>query len=1023
MGKIVEFFLNRPILVNLIIIAVVGLGIKSAVDAQKEGFPEISLNKITIVTIYPGASAKDVELNVTIPIEDALDEVEGIKEILSISEEGISTVSVQADDNATDDEFQEIYTDVDNALSKIDDLPGDIDGRPSISKFTSKDIPIMEIAFDGPYDKLRSFIPHIESRLKKVKGVASVKVIGLPDEEIQILVDPVKAKKEQVDLGTISRAIQKRNLEGSGGTLESFIGEKKIVSFNKFKKYNDVLDTNIIMSHDGYGVKLKQVASIKKLPMDMKLLVRNNGKRGVVINIKKKTNDDIIKTVNRINSLLTESKKPEEIKITSLVDQSKFTKARLNLLMGNAIIGFILVSIILLIIFDKRTALWTAFGIPFSLLGVFIYLKNTGMSLNLISLGGFIIVIGMLVDDAIVISEEINSNREKGIAPKDAAVRAVKKMWIPVMGSSLTTMIAFSPLLSIGGMPGKFIWVIPIMVFVALSISLFESFFILPAHLFHGKTRRQEKKPLVVKFEKVYHKILSKAIKFKYPVLLGFIILLFVSIITISKFVTKEPFPQDAAEGFQIKLTLPRGSSQEKTRKEIIRIEKILLKLPKKEMIGFSSRIGTLNELTSTDRGTQNNIAIIFVYLKPLAERKRTAREIIDSIRMETSKSINSKKITLGFDLKRMGPPMGKPFEIRIISSNDRLRDRTEQEIRKFLSGIKGVYDLDNDETEGEDEWDLVINHDILSQTGLTVEDVLTTLRIAFDGMIVTDMIHNGKKIDFRLRLNRKGRGDIHFIQTLPILNRQGRMINLKAFVSLKEQPARGLIHHIDGKRAVTLFGNVDVDIISPLNIMKMVQKKFHGDEKVEIAFSGQPDETKKIFGDLGAAAVTALIGVFLLISLIFNSFKRPFIILLTIPFGIIGISFALVTHNLPLSLFAGISMVGLLGIIVNDSIIMVHTITDKITNGNFDNETIITGAVSRLRPILLTTITTTLGILPTGYGIGGYDPFLSDMCIALAYGLLFGTVAVMFLVPIYYSIGIDIGRIKIFQKDKLELS
>jgi len=1012
MGSLIRFFISRPMLINIIVLAVIGLGIKSVIEVRKEGFPEISMNKIIIQTIYPGSSAGDVELNVTVPIEEALEELEGIKEILSVSEEGVSRIEIQADDNAPPEEFRKLYGEVESALSGISDLPKDIEGSPSISEYTSSDVPVMEISFTGKYEILKPYIDRLEPKIKKLPGVSNVTTIGIPDEEVQILVDPLRAREYKIDLKMILRAIQKRNLEGSGGTLESFVGEKKIVFLSKYDHYKDILDTNIIMNDAGFGVKLRQVASLKVIPKERNLIVRNNGSRGATISIKKTGTSDLIKTVDGINSFLKQETLPDGVSRKVLFDQSRLTRDRISLLAGNAVVGFILVVAVLFMIFDMKTAVWTAFGIPFTLFGMFIFLKNYGISLNLISLGGFIIIIGMLVDDAIVIAEEISSNKELGLEPKEAAVQAVKKMWVPVAASSLTTMVAFSPLFSLGGFPGKFIWAIPLMVIVGLLISLFESYFILPGHMSHGKVKKNVKKAFVQKIERVYEKAIVKAVRRKYIFISCMVFILIGSMALFVRFVNKDPFPQDAAEGFSIAVTLPRGSYAEETEKSVIAVEKLLQKLPENEIIGFSSRIGTQSLLSATTMGTQNNIAVIFVYLKPFSQRDRTADQIMAALKKDIAKTAGQPHALFVMNLNRLGPPMGRPFEIRIISNNNELRKNKENEIRKYLGTLPGVFDVENDDIEGKNELNLKINHDILSRTGLTVEDVLTTLRIAFDGMIVTSLSTVDKTVEFRLRLNERARADKNFIDNLPIANSMGNIINLSMFTSFVEQPSRAGIHHVNGIRATTLFGNTDLKKISPVDVMSRVRSLFPSDANVSIEYSGQPVETNLIFSGLASAALAAFAGIYLLISLMLNSFSKPLIIMTSIPFLVIGFAFVLISHGIPASMMGGIAMVGLMGVIVNNSIIMVDTIRGLAADGRISKEIIIQGAVSRLRPVLLTTITTVFGVLPTGYGIGGSDPFLAHMSLVLAYGLLFGTVITLFMVPLLFMTGIDLSRI-----------
>ncbi|MCB1177282.1 MAG: efflux RND transporter permease subunit, partial [Leptospiraceae bacterium] len=480
MKSLVKFFLERPILVNIIVLIVFGYSLISISRMKKEAFPELALGRFVITTIYPGASAGDVELNVTLPIEEALKEVEGIQELKSYSRESISIVDITADENFESVELQRMYMDIDSALSSIKNLPSGIDNKPLLEEISSSDLPVLEITFSGEYKDLINFLPKVEDEIAGLEGVSSVTRIGMGDEEVHILVDPEEAKKNYVDLLMIANAIKKRNILGSGGTLQSFTDEKKIVSYEKFQMPEEVLETNIFMSQDGFGVRLKDVATLEYKPKNTKMIVRNNGKRGASLLIKKKPTADILKTIDGISDYLSTLKTPERVSFKKLNDGSKLTRDRIQLVMGNAIVGFILVFICLFFVFDIKTAIWTGFGIPFTLLTCLVILYSKGLTLNMFVLGGFILVIGMLVDDAIVIAEKINSNLEAGLSPIEAASSAVADVWKPVVASSATTMIAFSPLVSLGGLPGKFIWMIPLVVILSLIVSLIESFFLLP---------------------------------------------------------------------------------------------------------------------------------------------------------------------------------------------------------------------------------------------------------------------------------------------------------------------------------------------------------------------------------------------------------------------------------------------------------------------------------------------------------------------------------------------------------------
>ncbi|MCB1158999.1 MAG: efflux RND transporter permease subunit [Leptospiraceae bacterium] len=1006
MQALVDYFLKRPTLVNVIIIAVFFLGLQSVLKMRKEAFPTITVNKVIITTIYPGASARDVELNVTREIEESIEGLSGVDEITSYSNEGYSNIVVSIDEDADEVGINKVFDDLDREISKISTLPSGIEGRPSLKKITSFDLPVLEIALFGKTPELRKFVDYFKAKLLEVEGVASVEIVGFPDEEIEVLVDPLKARNKLVDLRRIAYAIQKRNLEGSGGVLESFLSEKKVVSFSKFQSLDEILDTNVRMSEDGLGTKLRDIATLNLNNKEQKLRVRNNGKPG--LSIKNKKDKDVLRTIDGIQSMLKKIEIPKGLSYSLFNDQSRFTRGRLQLVTGNAIAGFILVFIILFFTFDMKTSFWTAFGIPFSLFGVYIILYNMGITLNALTLGGFIVVIGMLVDDAIVVAEEISTYKEEGMSSFEAAKKAVEHVWKPVLASSTTTMIAFSPLVSLGGLPGKFVWVLPLIVILALSVSLFDAYFLLPSHLSHGKVKKIEKKKFVHSLENFYQSVLLKILKFRYVILVLFILLFISSLYLAKEKIRKDPFPQDSSEGITVQFTFPHGYSMDKVEKELTKFEEVLISSPKEDVAGFSLRFGTHSLDPTTDRGSLDNIATAFIYLTPFNERKRQAFQIIKQMREDIRRIYPEGRVTFLMDLMRIGPPMGKDFEIRVSSEYEKEREETVKKIIEYLSKKEGLLEIKDDKVIGKDEINLKFKHDLLSRAGLTVEDVLSTLRIAFDGMIVSSMNHENKTKDIRLRLNEKARADEAFISKLPLLNNRDYMIPLQEFVWMEEKPSRGEIVHVNRIQTTTIFGSVDIRKVNISKVLLEVAKEFPSSGKVRISFSGQPVESQKIFSNLGSAAMIAILGIYLVISLIFDSFAKPFLIMLAIPFSIIGVMYSLYLHNMPISIFAGLAIVGLSGVVVNDSIVMVYTIFSKDEINNLNRDTIVEGAVSRLRPILLTTITTVLGLLPTAYGIGGSDPFFEQMCIALAYGLLFGTFIVLVLIPIFTSILID---------------
>ncbi len=1014
MKQVTLYFIKRPILVNFILALNFILGAYFIYKVPKEAFPGVSMNQIVIVTKYPGASAKDVELNITGSIEDKIAEIGNIKEYRSSSIESVSRITIFADDNLNNSQFRDLLSDVQSEVDKIDNFPLDIEGQPVITSVTTEDRPIMEIAFSGHYDLLKNVLPKIERDLRKISGVNSVTAVGLPDEEIHIEVDAKKAFEKDIDLNSVYYAINSRNQVGTGGTLDSLIARKKIVSFNKFEKAEDVLNTVIRMSPDGQGVYLRDVAKIIYRPKDEKLIVRNNGARGATILVAIRSGVDQLKVSDKIKLLLQGVELPQNVSYKLNNDISDKARSKFTLLKNNGLIGFVLVLLLLFYFLGAKPAFWTAFGVPFTIFGSMILFVPMGMTLNSVSMGAFVIVLGMIVDDAMVISERFDINIEKGQSPAEAASNAVGRLWRPILAASLTTITAFLPLLSLGGLPGKFIWQMPAVVMIALFVSLIDCYLLLPAHLAHGSIKKgaYKKSKVVLYWESLYKSTLIKILEYRYLVVFGFMLLFVFSVFVGATKVRKDSFPQDASEGFSIKVTLEKGFAPEKVETIIQKIEKSIEGLNKNELVGYTARLGThsLSSLTST--GTEENLVTFLVYLSPYSERDRTAKELIREIKTKNLSEFRSKGYDLEFDLMRIGPPLGEPFEIIVSSNHNDKRKKASDSVINFLKTIKGLSDIKDDYVLGKDEINLKLNYKKVAQAGLTPVDIIRTLRIAFDGQVVTDYSSINKSYDFRLRLDKKSRGDFDFISKLPIANKRGQLIKLNTMIDYEHRPSYADIKHYNGFRSTSVTGNIDPAKITAVEMLDVFKNKFNKDKGIKYTISGRPIEEAKIFSGLKMAAGLSVIGIFFILSIMFNSYAKPFLILSVIPFGVVGIFLSFYLHDLPISMFAGIGLIGLSGIIINDSIVLVDHVSQLMRdNGGFSRDVLIRGAVERLRPISLTTISTMLAVAPTAYAIGGYDSLLSPLSLAILYGLFVGTTVVLLLMPTLYLVGNDIGR------------
>jgi len=1015
MKTIIRYFLNQGLLVSILFFAIFTYGSYKMVTAQKEGFPQVDLNMMTVSTLYTGASAEDVELNVTAQLEEKITEVDSLYEITSTSRENFSSIIIKADEDASPDELREILGDINQAIDLTKDLPLDLDEQPVVDLASTSDRPIIAINLFGDHQSLRSILPVLERNIEGLPGVAGVDKIGYFDREVHIEIDPVKARNLQISLSDVLNAIQTRNLRTTGGTLESYLNERTVVTLNKFSSPKEVEDVILRSGFSGQKVRVSDVAKVVMREKDETFIVRNEGKPGMNLVLRKKNDADIINTIDGVKDFMAEQALPAGVGYTYSNDQSARTRLRLQVLSGNALMGFALVAIILFIVLNARAAFWTAMSVPLSLFGTFILLPHFGVTINTISLAGFVLVLGLLVDDAIVVAEKITHYREKGLSALEAALKGAVSMWKPVFVASITTIIAFSPMFSLGGMPGKFAWAIPAVVIVALSISLIESFILLPHHLAGGGTATAKpKRAWVSRVEVFYGNSLEHLLHWRWLVLAFMLSLLIGSVLLAKNQIRFVLFPQDGVETFYIKLEMPRGASLTATENRLLSIEKYLSGLPKNEVESFATRVGTLSTSASKNRGDHSHWGMIAVYLTGEARRSRTADDIISDIRIANPATGNESLI---FEKQRVGPQIGKPIELRISTNNDELREQSAQQAGSFIRTLSGVLDVESDNKPGKDQLVVDIDYDKLARLGLTVKHVADALRVSYDGALVSSTTDINETIDYRVIVAPEYRNQTDMLFQIPVTNNKGQVLNLKDVVTLREAQGPLEFMHVNGIRTETLSADIDTNITTVAKVKKQIQEKFskawESTPQMQVSLAGEARETQKIFGGFLFAGIVALVLIFLVVTLLLNSLGQPFIVMATIPFAVIGVIWAFFAHGEPLSFFSTMGTLGLIGVVVNDTIIMVTEVNRELAENPRENlvRTVVNAAQDRLRPVLLTTLTTVAGLLPTAYGIGGKDGLIMPLTMAMAYGLLFATIITLVLTPSLLVVGHDVAH------------
>lgn len=1020
--NIAKFSVKNRLFVNLVSVMLIVGGIYCAVTQKREAFPRTSFDIVIINTVYTGASPKEIEKLITNPIEQEIKEIDGIDKISSDSREGSSSIVVEIDPGYGNTD--KVINNVQRAVDRVDGLPNAAED-PIVLELSSEH-PAIEVSLSGSVDEktLRLWADNLRKRLELIDGVGSVKRNGWRDPEIWIEVDPEKLKEYQISLLDVITALKTRNISFPGGKLTHPDTEYLIRTDAEFSTPEEIADVIVRANDVGNFVRIRDIAVIKETYQEQNIIQKTLGTRSINLIIMKKESGDTISIVNTIFEEVNrfKDKIPSSITVSFVNDMSFYIKRRLRVLINNGWMGFLMVFIILRLFLNFRTTAVVAIGVPISMLATFIGMRFSGISINLLSMFGLIVVLGMLVDDAIIVAENIYRHIEKGCEPEEAAVIGTTQVMKPVVASVLTTMAAFLPFLFMSGIMGKFVRNIPLPLMIALAASLMESFFILPSHMADFVKSVKKKRATHTgneagwykKLIKSYTKVLTLALRRRYIFAGLMIALLAFSLFWAKNVMRFVLFSQEGIEIFFIRAEAQVGTSLEAMNTLIKPIEDEILKLPEHELDTFITQIGVVQQDPGDPMSRYgSHLSQCVVYLTPPAKRKRTADDIILYLRGQIPAI---KNVKLSFDRVNPGPPVGKPIAVEIRGEEFDVLNEIADKMILEMKKIPGIKDIDTNYKMGKEEIRVVVDREKAKIAGLSVQEIASMVRIAFEGGVATTIKKTEEEIDVVVKYPPEARKKLSTLENLLIANKKGRLIPLKKVASLSKGQGLSSIAHVDNRRLLKITAQIDPKVTTTVKANNEINKRTRDIQadysEYVIKFGGEMEDTQKSMKSLFEAFGFAFLLIFLIIATTFKSIIHPLVIMLTIPFGIVGVIWAFYFHGMPISFLGILGMVALSGVAVNDSIVLVDFINRRRKEeGQSRFDSIISSGQSRLRPIILTTITTMGGLIPLAYGWIGSDPFLKPMAIAIVWGLFFASGQTLIVIPCFYAIVDDAGE------------
>ncbi len=1062
-----KWSIKNNVSVNLIMIFIMMAGIFTVMKMRREMFPQFSLDMIVVSVAYPGSSPEEVEEGICIKIEEQIQSIEGIKHLRSTAREGSGEVVAELETGA---DVQKILDEIKAEVDRIDTFPDEAE-EPLVMEIINQD-PTISVAIYGevPEKRMRQITEKIRDdlldarmvdhqgaggwqdliasvlkrfRFKQPESITQIDLIGVRDYEIAVQVSEENLRRYGISFDQVVSAVRSGSIDLPGGQIKTDQGEILIRAKGQLYTGREFEKIPLISLNDGTTVRLGQVAEVIDGFEDLDIKTRFNGKPAALVQVSRSSEQDIIEIAKIARSYAAKLKQdlPEDLEFAIWGDISTMVESRIDLMLRNGLQGILLVFIALALFLNLRLAFWVALGIPISFMGAFIVLSGFDQTINMISLFAFIMTLGILVDDAIIVGENVYSHYSRGKSPAAAVIDGLKEVGGPVLMAVSTTVVAFCPLLFIAGIMGKFIAVMPMAVIIILVVSLGEALIILPSHLHHALVQSEKKERKLTSWhervrqrlengmhwvlDRLYSPAINYVVKNRYFTFSIGIGVLIISLgIVAGGYVQFVFFPKGESDWIVAELIYPLGTPYQLTEETIEFLEKESFEL-NTVFSEFSKNNGGLVKNTFSIVG-----AIPRRDWKPPEYGGHVGQVWLELASSETREDISTHAVLnqwrsligeiAGVDRLTFatleGGPAGNPIEIQLSGQDFNQLKQAAAELETELATFPGTFDISNNFKPGKQEKKVRIKEGSRS-IGITMRDLARQIRQAFYGEEALRIQRDRDDVKVMIRYADEERHSLSGIEEMRIRTHDGQEIPIEEVAEIRSGRAYSIINRVARKRTITVISDIDATIANAsvitgelkANFLPALIERYPG---IGYDFEGQAKRTSESLDSIKSGYLLAMMGIFLLLASQFRSYIQPVIIMMAIPFGLIGAILGHLIMGIEFTIVSIFGIVALSGIVVNDSLILIDFINRALRNGVDVNQAVIESGKARFRPVLLTSVTTIAGLFPLLLERSFQAQFLIPMAVSICFGLLIATVLTLLYVPALYLIVADVTHI-----------